>query len=140
MSKLAGMVDTRSGTERGMGAASDFGLEFAAGKLAPLIPAAVRKGFTSAKNRMTGQGAPEIYDKFRAIGAKPSAGTISGDKGMQTLEQGISSSVGGAETIKQSDNALMEHDGTGRRGKRGRLIVNLTENRATAGWLHGYPD
>lgn len=107
MGKLAGMVDTRSNTERGIGAATDFAIESTIGKLAPLVPALARKAMTSGKNALTGRSASDIYTKFRAIGANPSAGTISGDKGMQTLEQGISSSVGGAETIKQSDNRLM---------------------------------
>lgn len=108
MKRLAGMIDTRSPTERGIGAAANFGLETIGGRYLPSVTGAISKGLTSVKNRLTGTAAAQMFRDFTGIGAKPTAGLISGDKGMQTFEHGVASTLGGAGILNRADDATLE--------------------------------
>jgi len=107
MRYLNGVIDTRSAPQRVAEAAAEIGTEAVLTKLGAEVPALARTGLNTVKNRFTGTGAASVADDFSAIGARPSAGTVSGDRAIQTIENSVAQTAGGAGVIQRSDDEML---------------------------------
>jgi hypothetical protein len=105
---INGMVDTRSTPQRLTDAAGEIGLEAVGTKLGAEIPAMAKGLFNTAKNRFTGAGAGQVARDMAAMNVRPSAGVVSGDRALQSIENAVAQTVGGAGIIQASDDAMID--------------------------------
>lgn len=97
---------------RGLGQQmSDVGagvlVESVFGKLGSEIGPAISKVASGVKNRFTGTTGQKIGQDFKAINAKPTAGTVSGSRAIQTIENSVSGTAGGAGVIQRADEEML---------------------------------
>lgn len=124
-------VDTRSLGQRMSDVGSGVLLESTLGKLGSEIGPTVSKLVSGFKNRFTGSTGQQIANDFRQIGANPSAGTMSGSRAVQTIENAVSSTAGGAGVIQRSDEALL--DDLGKEAERVALQFGPTQTKEGVG-------
>jgi hypothetical protein len=108
MKALTGMKDTRSVPQRVMETAGATGVEAVMGKVGAEIPGAFRGAVNMVRNRMAGAPTSQVAQEFTAIGAKPSAGTVTGDRMLQRVENAVAQSAGGTGVMQRHDEALID--------------------------------
>jgi hypothetical protein len=108
MKALTGMKDTRSVPQMVMETASATGVEAVMGKVGAEIPGAFRGAVNMVRNRMAGAPTSQVAQEFTAIGAKPSAGTVTGDRMLQRVENAVAQSAGGTGVMQRHDEALID--------------------------------
>lgn len=112
MQLLNGMIDTRGLGQRLSDVGAGVLTESAMGKLGAELGPLVSKVVSGVKNRFTGATGQQVARDFRAIGAQPSAGTVTGNRSLQTIENAVSGTAGGAGVMQRTDEALLDALGT----------------------------
>lgn len=123
--------DSRNLGQRLSDVGSGVLLESTLGKLGSEVGPTFSKLVSGFKNRFTGTTGQQIANDFRQIGASPSAGTMSGSRAIQTVENAVSGTAGGAGVMQRSDEALL--DDLGREAERVALRFGPTQTKEGVG-------
>lgn len=131
MNYFNGTVDTRGLGQRMSDVGSGVLLESSLGKLGSEIGPTFSRMVSGFKNRFTGATGQQLANDFRQIGANPSAGAMSGSRAIQTVENAVSGTAGGAGIMQRSDEALL--DDLGREAERVALKFGPTQTKEGVG-------
>lgn len=131
MQYFNGTIDTRNLGQRLSDTGSGVLLESALGKLGSEVGPTFSKIVSGMKNRFTGTTGQQIARDFSRIGARPSAGTMSGNRAIQTVENAVSGTAGGAGVMQRSDEALLE--ALGNEAERVALRYGPTQTKEAVG-------
>lgn len=131
MQYFNGTIDSRSLGQQMSDVGGGVMLESAFGKLGSEIGPAFSRLVSGVKNRFTGSTGGQIANDFRSFGANPSAGTMSGNRAIQTVENAVSGTPGGAGVMQRSDEALLES--IGGEAERVALMFGPTQTKEAVG-------
>lgn len=99
--ELRGNPDSRSGARRSLDTAGEFAGNAVGQKVGDLIAPAVGR-MISGKNATAGTTPEETAGAFKAVGAQPTAGQVTGNRVLQGVEQAASKLPTGATTMQKT--------------------------------------
>lgn len=101
-------VDTRGLPQQMSDVAGGTLVETLGGKYLPMLGQSIKKGFAGVKNRLAGIDADAVLRAFRDIGVEPTAGTVTGNRAVQGVENALRQSPGAQGVLQKTDDEVLE--------------------------------